>query len=65
MPVDRRPFANFSPDHLESYDCVYCNRILLSDVNLLHVSAGYPNSERFHLHYADLIDFGSLCAILK
>jgi len=25
----------------------------------------YPNSERFHLHYADLIDFGSLCAILR
>ena len=25
----------------------------------------YPNSERFHLHYADLIDFGSLCTILR
>ncbi|BDA47036.1 GDP-mannose 4,6-dehydratase [Coccomyxa sp. Obi] len=25
----------------------------------------YPNSERFHLHYADLIDFGSLCSILR
>ena len=25
----------------------------------------YPNSERFHVHYADLIDFGSLCTILR
>ena len=28
-------------------------------------AADYPGSERFHLHYADLIDFGSLCAVLK
>lgn len=27
--------------------------------------AEYPNSERFHLHYADLTDFGSLCAVLR
>ena len=26
---------------------------------------GYPGSERFFLHYADLIDFGSLCQLLR
>lgn len=26
---------------------------------------GYPGSERFFLHYADLIDFGSLCTLLR
>ncbi|CAL5224100.1 g6729 [Coccomyxa viridis] len=25
----------------------------------------YPSSERFHLHYADLLDFGSLCNVLR
>lgn len=27
--------------------------------------SGYPGSERFFLHYADLIDFGSLCTLLR
>lgn len=26
---------------------------------------GYPGAERFHLHYGDLIDFGSLCSLLR
>ena len=40
--------------------------------NLLHSLASplfptpaYPGAERFHLHYGDLIDFGSLCSLLK
>lgn len=36
-----------------------------SRMKCIDVNAEYPNSERFHLHYADLIDFGSLCAILR
>ena len=28
-------------------------------------NTGYPGSERFFLHYADLIDFGSLCQLLR
>ena len=25
----------------------------------------YPGAERFNLHYGDLIDFGSLCSLLR
>ena len=28
-------------------------------------TAEYPDSERFHLHYADLTDFSSLCKVLR
>lgn len=36
-----------------------------SKMTVSFVHAEYPNGERFHLHYADLIDFGSLCSILR
>lgn len=33
--------------------------------NCNNSKTGYPGSERFFLHYADLIDFGSLCQLLR
>jgi GDP-mannose 4,6 dehydratase len=32
--------------------------------NPLCVGSGYPSSENFYVHYADLTDFSSLCSLL-